>query len=267
MNQLCKSHSKSAGILLAFVFFLTGCTQPEKAPDSLSRPTEITVSAAASLQNAFREIGEIYQKQTGTKVNFNFASSGVLQKQIEQGAPTDVFASAGQMQMDALVEKSLIVKETRQTFAKNELVLILPFDSKVTALSFAQYLERNEEKIAVGNPKTVPAGQYAEQTLTRLNLLEKLKPRLVFGEDARQVLDYVARGEVSAGIVYASDAKAFEGKVQMVARAAEDLHDPILYPIAVLKNSAAQNAAKSFIEFVLSSEGQLILQKNGFEKV
>ncbi len=254
-------------IFFVLAFSLAACNQAGKTAAPQAKTTEITVSAAASLQDAFREIGEIYQKQTGVKVNFNFASSGVLQKQIEQGAPADVFASAGQEQMEALAERNLIAKETRQNFVRNELVLILPPGSEVPALTFGQYLERNGEKIAIGNPKIVPAGQYAEQSLTRLGVWEKLKPRLIFGEDVRQVLDYVARKEVGAGIVYASDAKTAENKVYQVASAPADSHEPILYPIAVIKTSRNQDAGQKFIEFVLSADGQQILQKHGFKTV
>ena len=150
---------------------------------------------------------------------------------------------------------------------KNELVLVVKKILAVKFLSFAEIRGRGQTQIAIGNPKTVPAGFYAEQTLRHLGIWEEIQPRLVFGEDVRQVLEYVARGEADFGIVYASDVKANDEKVRVDVRAPENSHDPILYPIAIVKNSKNKEAASKFIELVLSSEGQEILQKYGFEKV
>lgn len=247
--------------ILTLISLVIGC-QPEQ-----TKKTEITVSAAASLQEAFREIGAVYEKQNGVKVNFNFASSGALQRQIEQGAPADVFASAGKPQMDALTNQSLIIPETRQDFVRNELVLIVPAKSETKFNSFVQFLDDDKARLAIGNPKTVPAGQYSEQTLNRIGLWQKLQPRLILAEDVRQVLDYVSRGEVEAGIVYASDVRAAKDSVREIARAPENSHEPISYPIGVVKTTKNADAARKFVELVLSSEGQQILQNYGFEKV
>jgi molybdate transport system substrate-binding protein len=227
---------------------------------------EITVSAAASLRDAFREISKQYEERTGTKINFNFGASGALQKQIESGAPVDVFASAGIPQMDALATQGLIVPEMRRDFARNTLVLIVPADSTSGITSFADLGGAKVAKLAVGNPKTVPVGQYAEQSLTRLGLWQRLGPRLILAEDVRQALDYVARGEVDAGIVYASDVRATGERVGTVATAPADSHDPILYPIAVVRASSHQEAARAFIDVVISDDGQRILEKYGFAR-
>jgi molybdate transport system substrate-binding protein len=231
---------------------------------------EITVSAAVSLRDAFREIAGKYEERTGAKVNFNFGASGVLQKQIEAGAPADVFASAGIPQMDALAKQGLIAAETRRDFARNSLVLIVPSDSKLGITSFADLanmIGSKVSKLAIGNPKTVPVGQYAEQTLTRLGLWERIGPRLILAEDVRQALDYVERGEVDAGVVYASDVRAAGDRARIVATAPEGSHDPVLYPIAVVRESRRQEAAREFIDAVLSGEGQHILEKYGFNRV
>jgi molybdate transport system substrate-binding protein len=231
---------------------------------------EITVSAAVSLKDAFREIAKQYEERTGVKVNFNFGASGALQKQIESGAPVDVFASAGIPQMDVLAKQELIAPETRRDFARNTLVLVVPADSRSGIASFADLANLGGSKVsklAIGNPKTVPVGQYAEQTLTRLGLWERLGARLILAEDVRQALDYVARGEVDAGIVYASDVRATGDKTRIVATAPEDSHDPILYPIAVVRASGGQEAARAFIDAVMSDEGQRILEKYGFNRV
>ncbi|MCI0389574.1 MAG: molybdate ABC transporter substrate-binding protein [Acidobacteria bacterium] len=228
---------------------------------------EITVSAAASLKDAFREISKQSEERAGARINFNFGASGALQKQIESGAPVDVFASAGIPQMDALATQGLIAQETRRDFARNTLVLVVPTDSTSGITAFADLGGAKVTKLAVGNPKTVPVGQYAEQSLTCLGLWQRLGPRLILAEDVRQALDYVARGEVDAGIVYASDVRATGDRVRTVATAPADSHDPILYPIAVVRASSHQDAARSFIDAVISDEGQRILEKYGFGRI
>jgi molybdate transport system substrate-binding protein len=223
----------------------------------------LTVSAAVSLKNAFNEIADLNEKRYGTKIHFNYGASGALQKQIESGAPADVFASAGTKQMDDLAAKDLTVPGTRKDFAQNALVLIVPArDAGVSA--FRDLANPSIKKVAVGNPKTVPAGQYTEQTFNKLELLPQIQPKQIFAEDVRQVLDYVVRDEVDAGVVYSSDALSAGSKVRIVTRAPDDSHDPILYPIAVVKDSKQQDAAKKFVDLVLSPEGQAILVKHGF---
>ncbi len=259
---------RSCGLCLLLVTisgFACRATESSKPRDQQAAG-EITVSAAASLQDAFREIGKQFETRSGTRVNFNFGASGALQKQIESGAPVDVFASAGRPQMDALASQGLITSDSRRDFARNELALVVPADQKLDLKSFSDLGSAQIKRLAVGNPKTVPAGQYSEQSLTRLGLWQQLQPRLVFGEDVRQVLDYVARGEVEAGLVYASDARAIDGSVRILARAPADSHEQILYPVAVVRASKQQETARAFINIVLSDEGQQRLEKYGFER-
>jgi molybdate transport system substrate-binding protein len=243
------------------IVLLAGCRA--SAPtnnDAMRANGETIVSAAVSLRDAFQEIGNLYEARTGTKIKFNFGASGALQRQIEGGAPVDLFASAGAKQMDELGARELIDKETRRDFARNALVLIVPVDSARQINSFADLANSQIQKLAVGNPKTVPAGQYAGQLLANMKALPALQSRLIFGEDVRQVLDYVARGEVDAGIVYATDARAAKDTVRIVDSARGDLHDPILYPLAVIKDSRHKEDAERFSGL----EGQSILQKHGF---
>lgn len=250
-------------LLRACVFTLCLCF----TGSSRGNDNEILVSAAASLKDAFREISSKFEKSANVKVRFNFAASGILQKQIEAGAPVDVFASAGEKQMDALEAKHLLAESTRRNFARNELVLVIPRDEPNQFASFADLTGPRMKRLAIGNPKTVPAGRYAEQLLRNLALWEALEPRFVFGEDVRQVLDYVARGEVAAGIVYATDVILAKEKVAIAARAPEDSHELIVYPIAVIKASRNVAVARRFIEFVLSEDGQEVLRKYGFQPV
>jgi len=225
---------------------------------------EIIVSAAASLRDAFNEIGELYEKQTGIKTLFNFAASGVLQQQIETGAPADVFASAAQQQMDNLEKKGLILDGTRRDFTGNSLVLIVPANSKLGIKSFDDIADAKVARIAIGNAKTVPAGQYAQDSLTAMKLWDKLQPRFISAENVRQVLDYVSRDEVDAGFVYASDAAVGGDKIRVVTQAPKGTHEEIVYPIAVIKDSKNADAAKSFIELTQSKAGKDILAKYGF---
>ncbi len=253
-------------VLIAIASLACHQSGSEKTTGNRQPVGEITVSAAASLRDAFGEIGKLYESRTSTRVNFNFGASGALQKQIESGAPVDVFASAGRPQMDALATQGLIEPETRRDFARNTLVLVVPANSVSSVKAFTDLGNAKVTKLAVGNPKTVPVGQYAEQSLTRLGLWQQLQPHLILAEDVRQVLDYVTRGEVDAGIVYASDVRTAENKVRTVANAPGDSHDPILYPLAVVRASKYQEAARAFAETVVSDEGQRILEKYGFER-
>lgn len=208
----------------------------------------------------------MYEARSGRRVSFNFGSSGVLQKQIEAAAPVDVFASAGVQQMDALADKNLIDRDTRRDFARNELVVVTPRDSTNTINAFPDLDSATVRRIAVGNPRTVPAGQYAGQVFDKLNLTAKLQPKLVLAEDVRQVLDYVTRGEVDAGVVYRTDAQVAGDSVRIAASAPENSHEPILYPIAVVRESRKGEAARSFVELVTSAEGQGVLRRYGFRE-
>lgn len=219
------------------------------------------------MKDAFTESGELYKSKTGKPVNFNFGASGTLQRQIETGAPIDVFASAGEKQMDELAAKDLIDKTSRVDFASNKLVLIVPQNSNLNLTNFSELTDVKVQKIAVGNPKTVPAGQYTEQLFERNNLKNALQAKLILAEDVRQVLDYVVRGEVDAGVVYATDARIAEGKVKIVAIASESDHEPISYPIATLKYSKQKQSAKQFTDLIFTADGQKILQKYGFSRV
>jgi molybdate transport system substrate-binding protein len=252
-------------LLYAALIFATGCkrsanTQNDDAPGG----GEITVSAGASLRDAFEEIGRLYEARTGRRISFNFGASGALQRQIEAGAPVDVFAGAGAQQMDALTDRNLIDRDTRRDFARNELVLVTPQNGAPQINSFPDLDATAVRRIAIGNPRTVPAGQYTEQVFNSLGLAAKLQPKLIMAEDVRQVLDYVTRGEVDAGVVYRTDAQVAGSSVRVVAVASESSHEPILYPIAVIRESRNREAARAFVELVTDAEGQGVLRRYGF---
>jgi len=227
---------------------------------------EITVSAALSLKNAFEEIGKLYEtKNKGSRVSFNFGPSGDLMRQIEGGAPVDVFASAAQRDMDAADKKGFLVSGSRADFASNTVVLITS-SARALIKSFADLNADSIKKIAVGNPKTVPAGRYAEEVFAHFKILDAVRDKLILTENVRQALDYVVRGEVDAGVVYATDAMTRPREVSIVATAPEQSHQPVLYPVAVVKGTKNGATAKAFIALVLSPEGQRILAKYGFRK-
>jgi molybdate transport system substrate-binding protein len=166
--------------------------------------------------------------------------------------------------MDELAGKNLIETETRRNFARNTLVLIVPTDSKLNLTGFPDLTKSEVQKIAVGNPKTVPAGQYTEQLFDKSKMKSALQSKLILAEDVRQALDYVVRGEVDAGIVYATDAQSAGGRVRVAVTAPSDSYTPVLYPLAIIKDSREKNRAQEFINLILSPEGKSILQKYGF---
>lgn len=229
---------------------------------------DLTVSAAISLKNAFEEIGKLYSQESKTeKIVFNFGASGDLKKQIEGGAPVDVFAPAAQKDMNDLAEKNLVVKDSRRNFASNSVVLIKPSTGKIPFTSFNDLTRPDVRKIAIGNPDSVPAGRYAKEVLERYALWTKIQEKTVLAENARQVLDYVARNEVDAGILYETDAMTVPGKVSIVIKAPADSHAPVIYPAAVVSGSANKESAKRFIELLSSEKGMEILNKYGFTPV
>jgi len=225
---------------------------------------DLIVSAAASLTNAFKEIGAKFEKtQTGSKVVFNFAASGPLLQQIENGAPADVFASADQETIDKAASKKLIDPASRRNFASNRLVLVQP-KSGTPVKGVADLKADTIRRIGIGNPTSVPVGRYTRDVLQTENLWSTLEPKFILADSVRQVLDYVSRGEVDAGFVYSTDATIAREKVSVVTTIATQR--PVLYPIAAVSGSKQPRLADAFIGFVAGATGQAILEKHGFGK-
>jgi len=226
---------------------------------------QITVSAAASLTDAFKELAPRFEAgKPGTKVRFNFAASGVLLQQISQGAPVDVFASADQETMNRAAGQKLIDAASRRNFVTNSLVLIEPAQGGRGITGLADLNGAAVKKIAVGKTATVPVGRYTKEVLAAAGLWNVLEPKFVQADSVRQVLDYVGRGEVDAGFVYRTDAAvAVAGdKVKIVA--SPQSATPVSYPIAVVADSRNKAAAADFIAFVNSEPGQRVLARHGF---
>jgi len=242
------------------IFLLISCTPLANTPLSL------TISAAASLQKVMIDVQQLYNKvQPNVKIIYNFAASGSLQQQIEQGADVDVFISAATQQMDALADQGLILADTRKNLLTNQLVLVVPNNSQ--GITNFQDLTRSRiTKIAIGEPKSVPVGKYAQEVLSYFKIFSKVKNKIVFAKDARQVLSYVETGNVDAGIVYITDAK-LSNSTKIVATAPTVSHSPIVYPVAVVKSSRKVAIAKDFIQFLFSQEASKVYEKYGFSKV
>ena len=250
----------------ALLFFLLAIF--DMNPSFAEPASEITVSAAISLKNAFEEVGKIFEeKHPRTRIRFNFGASGDLARQTEGGAPVDVFAPAAPRDMDELDRKGFITSGTRMNFAGNSLVLVKSRMSRIRMELFEDLQKAEVKKIVIGNPKSVPAGRYAEEVLQYLHLREVVKEKLVLAEHVRQALDYVARNEVDAAMVYSTDAMIRPDEVRIVIKAPDKSHQPIVYPIAIVKGSKNQSLAKEFIALVLSAEGKKVLNKYGFGMV
>lgn len=252
-------------IVLSLLAVLIACNRNNPKSQVL-QSVNLTVSAATSLQNVLKDIEPAYRKRIPTvTITYNLGSSGALQQQIEQGAPVDIFISAAPKQMNALQTKGLLLTDTRRNLLKNQVVLIAP--KNVTSISNFKDLKGNSvRKISIGDPESVPAGQYSKEVLTSLNLYNQIQAKLVFAKDVRQVLSYVESGDVDAGLVYITDAKVSD-RIKVIATAPESSHAPIIYPVAVLKDSKNPDAAKAFVQFLASEEGKAVFEKYGFSTV
>jgi molybdate transport system substrate-binding protein len=225
--------------------------------------TQITVSAAISLRDSLDEIGQKYEaSHPGVKLAFNYGASGTLQRQIEQGAPVDLFFSAAEKQMDQLQEKGLVDAATRRNIVANRLVLIVPAANQ-SLRGFDSLTEPSVKVIALGETATVPAGMYAHETLEKLGLLTAVEKKAVYVKEVRAVLTYVETGNADAGIVYQSDAQG-STKVRIVATAPADSHDPIVYPAALIKGAKNPAAAQIFLAFLTGADARQIFVKHGF---
>lgn len=224
----------------------------------------LTVSAAASLTNAFSETGEAFgTAEPGATVDFNFGPSGSLLQQIDQGAPVDVFACADRETMDRAESLGLIDRPSRRYFAANRLVLAVSGQTPSPVRSLQDLGKPVVRRVALGNPEFVPAGRYARQVLEDSGLWPALGEKLVLGVTVRQVLDYLARGEVDAGFVFATDVAVSRGKVLAVEEVRP--RDAVRYPIAVVAGSPRRAAAQRFVDFVAGPEGRAILARHGFQ--
>jgi molybdate transport system substrate-binding protein len=254
-------------VILTIVWFQVALPVLQTQPRTVQSPAQtstLLVAAAASLQNVLKEITPLYtQVNLNQAIDYNFAASGALQQQIEQGAPVDVFISAADRQMNILREKGLLIPETQKNLLTNQLVLIVPKQSSVSLTSFQQLVKPEIQRISIGEPRSVPVGQYATEVFKNLGIFDRVQSKFVLGNNVKSVLTAVETGDVDAGIVYITDAKGSD-KVTVAAVADRSLHSPILYPIALLKSSKFPDAAKQYVDFLQSSPAKTIFEKYGF---
>ena len=225
---------------------------------------EITVSVAASLKDAMGEIKKAYEiEYKGGKVTLNFGGSGALQQQIENGAPVDIFISAAPKQMNELNKKGLIIKESEYDLLKNDVVLIVSKDSKIQASHFKDLAKEQIKTIGIGEPKSVPVGQYSMEIFTKLNLLKSIEHKFIYGKDVKTVLTWVETGNVDAGIVYKTDAIISE-KVRVVETAPKGSHNEVIYPVAIIKDTKDMQEANRFLSYLKGKKSREIFTKYGF---
>ena len=251
------------GGLFATLLLVVGVKVVMPSPVN-SQSATLLIAAAASLKDALEEIDPLFERANrGITVNYNFAASGPLQQQIEQGAPADVFISAASRQMNALQEKNLIVASTRRNILTNNLVLIVPSNSTLRINDFRDLTSTAIRRISVGEPRSVPVGQYSEELFKNLGMFDQLRPRFVYGNSVRNVLASVESGNAQAGVVYTTDAR-ISNQVRQVATAPSNLHSPIVYPMAVIAASRNQAAARRYAQFLTSAQAQTVFRKYGF---
>ena len=251
---------KRLPVILAFVAAFA------LAPHIAAAQETLTVFAAASMKNALDDADATFTRTSGVKVTASYAASSALAKQIEQGAPADVFISADLKWMDYVAGKNLIKPDTRVNLLGNRLVLIAPADSKIGSVKIGQGFDiaklAGSGRIAVADVKAVPAGLYAKAALEKLGSWAAAEPKLAQAENVRATLAFVARGETPLGIVYETDAK-IEPKVKIVGAFPADSHPPVTYPVAVTASS--KNAATArYLAFLRSSAAKAIFEKYGF---
>jgi molybdate transport system substrate-binding protein len=255
------ARSLHAFVVVAFPFLACVAASSAQAANGAT----VRVGAAVSLKEAVTEVAKAYEMKSGDRVEFAIGSSGQVMSQITGGAPIDAFISAADKQVDELVAAGLVDANSRRVVAGNTLVLVVPRDSKDRVDSFESLARVPVKRIGIGEPKTVPAGQYAIQAIEKLKLTAALSGKLVYGSNVRQVLDYVTRAEVTAGIVYATDARKAGDKVKVVAEASDGAHDPIVYPAVVVKRSRDPAAARRFLDHLATDvDARRILEKHGF---
>jgi molybdate transport system substrate-binding protein len=250
-----------AGLFTAFILLCGSTWSP-----ALAQEKNLTVFAAASMKNALDDVNAAYTAKSGVKVAASYAASSTLAKQIEQGAPADVFVSADTDWMDYAISKKNINEPTRVNLLGNSIVLIAPKDSKIDNVSIGPGFDlaklAGDGKIATGDVKSVPVGKYAQAALEKLGAWQAAAPKFAMAESVRAALALVARGEAVLGIVYSTDAKVEPG-VKVVGTFPADSHPPIIYPVAA--TATAKPDATDYLAFLKTSAAKTIFEKYGFK--
>ena len=264
---------RRCGLVLGtvLVLALAGCSTANSqsgTPTTITnQPVTLNISAAASMTNALNAVNAAYtQAKPWVTITPNYASSGTLQQQIEQGAPCDVFLSAAASQMDKLQNENLIIDSSRINLLTNKIVLIVPKNSTLGITSFQDLTLAKVKSVSIGDPQFVPAGTYAKQALTELGIYDAIESKLVLGANVTQVLQYVDSGNIDAGVVYSTDALSVSN-VTVVATGPADVNASIVYPVAIVKASTKVSAAQDYIDFLLGADAGAIFEQYGFALV
>ena len=275
MKKQLKSLGLVSLVLIVCMLMLTACgnnatttaavaTTEMETVEARAEVSELLVSAAASLTDVMAELAEDYKDvNPGVTITYTFGSSGTLQNQIEEGAPSDVFLSAGKKQMAALDEAGLLLEGTNKELLENKIVLIVPKGSAKGIVSFEDVATDSVSIVAVGEPTGVPVGQYAAQVFTNLGIIDEITAKANYGSDVRQVLTWVEGGEVDCGVVYMTDAMTSD-LVEVVAVAPEGSSDKIIYPAAVIGSTEHPDEGKAFLEYLSTDRAAAIFEKYGF---
>ncbi|AIW41027.1 MULTISPECIES: molybdate ABC transporter substrate-binding protein [Paenibacillus] len=279
MHKFIKSSTVFV-LVISIILLLSGCGTKQQLDSNVgsagkngsssqtssktAETIELTISAAASLTDALKEIQHSYEStHTGIKLNFNFGGSGALEKQIEQGAPSDLFLSASTKNMKSLVDQQLIDTKKQKTWLTNELVAVIPADGTMNIASVTDLTKKEVKKVAIGIPESVPAGNYAQEALMKAKLWDTLQSKLVQAKDVRQVLQYVETGNADVGFVYKTDALTSQ-KAKIAFEVDPKTYSPVEYPIGIVKASKHIQEAEDFYAYLQSQESLNIMAKYGF---
>jgi molybdate transport system substrate-binding protein len=246
-----------------FSSFFISCNSRRNSTAAQPSSAEINVAAAANLTDAFTELGKVFTARTGIAVVYSFGATADLEKQIENGAPFDVFASADVEHVDRLNSQGLLTPQTSNIYARGRLVLWIPPGGKLTLNRIEDVAGVEVERIAIAKPDLAPYGRATVEALRALNLWQQVEPKIIYGQNVSQTKQYAATGNAEVAFIPLSLVKANEGQSIEVD---ERLHQPINQAMAVIKDSRQQEAARQFLEFVLSSEGQALLERYGYGK-
>lgn len=258
MLRLASLHLRN-GVVLLFFLSSFSCSSGPQGQHS----NELTVAAASDLTGAFEEIAREFQSSTNTKVVFNFGSSGLLAKQIENGAPIDLFAAANVDYINQLEQKGAIIPNTKKLYARGRLIIWTPKDNPIQIEKLADLTRPEVKRIAIANPEHAPYGMAARQALERAGLWDSVKPKLVYGENIRQTLQYAQTGNVEVALVALSLSAQSDGHWILVPN---ELHNPLDQALAVIKGAKNEAAARAFADFIVGERGQAIMKKYGFTK-
>lgn len=233
----------------------------DRSPATTSAPNELTVAAAADLTPAFEELGRAFESTYKTKVVFVFGSTGLLTKQIENGAPMDLFAAASMSYIDELDQKGLIISDSKAIYARGRITLWTPADSNLRLEGIKDLARPEVTRIAIANPDHAPYGLAARQALETVGIWEAVKPKLVYGDNIRQTLQYAQTGNVDVAIVALSLSTQSHGRWSLIP---EELHKPLDQGLAIIKTTKQEQSARAFAAFIASPQGHAIMQKYGF---